>query len=60
MYKSLNEVTMNNCTNLYILSTIACQLAKCLDADELNILSADLQVLGDMLSAIAARQSLSE
>ncbi|MDO4299839.1 MAG: hypothetical protein Q4D26_00380 [Clostridia bacterium] len=51
---------MNNCTNLYILSTIACQLAKCLDADDLNILSADLQVLGDMLSAIAARQSLSE
>lgn len=57
MYKSLIEVTMNNCTNLYLLSTIACKLAECLNTDELNILSADLQVLGDMLSSISARQS---
>lgn len=48
---------MNNCTNLYILSTIACGLAKCLDENELNILSADLQTLGEMLESILAHQS---
>lgn len=47
---------MNNCTNLYVLSVIACQLSECLNTDELNILAADLQVLGDMLSAISARR----
>lgn len=57
MYKYLNEVTMNNCTNLYVLSTIACQLAKFLDENELNILSADLQTLGEMLESILARHS---
>lgn len=57
MYKSLKEVTMNNCTNLYVLSTLACQLAKCLNTDELNILSADLQTLGEMLESILARQT---
>ena len=48
---------MNNCTNLYVLSTIACKLAECLNSDELNILSADLQTLGEMLESILARQS---
>lgn len=48
---------MNNCTNLYVLSTIACQLAKFLDENELNILSADLQTLGEMLESILARHS---
>ena len=48
---------MNNCTNLYLLSTIACKLAECLNENELNILSADLQTLGEMLESILARQS---
>ncbi len=51
---------MNNCTNLYILSIIACQLSKCLNTNELNIISADLQTLGQMLESILAHQSSSE
>lgn len=48
---------MNNCSNLYMLSAIACQLAEILSTNELNILSADLEVLADMLEAILARKS---
>ena len=48
---------MKNCSNLYFLSTIACKLAECLDENELEILSADLEVLSDMLSSIAVRSS---
>lgn len=47
---------MNNCQNLFLLSTVACQLAECLDDNELSILSADLNVLSDMLAAILARK----
>ena len=46
---------MSNCTNLYALSTIACQLANCLSEEELAALSADLVVLGDMLANIIAQ-----
>ncbi|MGN1317428.1 MAG: DUF6774 domain-containing protein [Lachnospirales bacterium] len=48
---------MNNCANLYLLSTIACKLSECLSENEIDILAADLQVLGDMLSSITARNS---
>lgn len=47
----------NNCTNLYLLSTIACQLAKCLSESELEILSADLMALADMIESLLAHQS---
>ena len=49
---------MNNCTNLYFLSTLACQLSRCLSEDELNLLSADLVVLSDMLSNLLTRQDI--
>lgn len=48
---------MNNCSNLYFLSTLACKLAECLSEEELTVLSADLVVLGDMLVNITARQN---
>lgn len=51
---------MNNCSNLYFLSTLACKLADCLDKDDLEILSADLVTLSDMLGSILARQSSCE
>ncbi|MGN0426199.1 MAG: DUF6774 domain-containing protein [Agathobacter sp.] len=57
MKKQRNEFVMNNCSNLYLLSTIACRLSECLQADELAILSADLMALADMLASIAARQA---
>lgn len=47
---------MNNCQNLYFLSTIACQLAGCLSDDELSVLGANLTTLGDMLASILARK----
>lgn len=49
-----------DCSNLYILSTIACQLAECLDEKELAALSADLVVLSDMLANILAHQEACE
>lgn len=47
---------MNNCQNLYFLSTLACQLADCLTEDELAVLSADLVALGDMLESVLAHR----
>lgn len=48
----------NNCQNLYFLSTIACQLAECLDEKELEMLSADLTVLGYMIESLLAHQKI--
>lgn len=48
---------MKNCSDLYYLSTIACQLADCLSQDELSILATQLTALGDMLEVIIARQA---
>lgn len=47
----------NNCTNLYLLSTIACQLAECLDEKDLEMLSSDLTALGYMIESLLAHQS---
>lgn len=47
----------NNCTNLYLLSTLACQLAECLDRNELEMLATDLVTLGDMIESLLAHQS---
>lgn len=44
------------CPDLFLLSAIACKLAEILTADELNILSANLSALGDMLEVIQAYQ----
>lgn len=47
---------MKICADLYFLSTIACQLSQCLTEDELNLLSANLSALGDMLEVLLARR----
>lgn len=49
---------MENCSNLFYLSTIACKLSECLSEKELAALSADLVVLSDMLANIIAHQDL--
>ena len=49
---------LNNCSNLYLLSTIACSLSKCLDEDELEILAADLTALGYLIESLLAHQSV--
>nr|DAT32070.1 MAG TPA: hypothetical protein [Caudoviricetes sp.] len=51
---------MQNCSNLYFLSTLACQLADCMSDDEIAILAADLVVLSDMLANIVARNAVCE
>ena len=48
---------MNNCTNLYFLSTLACRLTECMSEEELGILSADLVTLGDLLASILVRKA---
>ncbi len=49
---------MKNCSNLFFLSTIACNLAECLSEAELAKLSADLVVLSDMLANIITQEAL--
>lgn len=52
---------MNNfCSNLYILSTVACQLTECLTKEEAAQLSADLVVLSDMIANILVRKEACE
>ena len=46
---------MKNCTNLFFLSTLACQLADCLSEKEASNLAADLVVLSDMLTNLQTR-----
>lgn len=48
---------MNNCCNLYLLSTVACQLSECLTEKQLEELAADLEVLSDMLANILIRNN---
>ena len=56
--KTIKGIIMKNCSNLYILSTIACQLSECIDENELEILASELTTLGYMLESILARQSV--
>ena len=49
---------MENCSNLLLLSTIACKLSECLSEKELAALAADLVVLSDMLANILAHKDL--
>ena len=49
---------MNNCADLYFLSTIACKLSECLTEEDLELLSANLKALGEMLEVISARQAV--
>ena len=46
---------MNSCSNLYFLSTIACQLSKTMSREEL---SADLVVLSDMIANILVLEDI--
>ncbi len=48
---------MNNCSNLYLLSTVACQISECLTKKQLEELAADLEVLSDMLANILIRNN---
>ena len=49
---------MDDCSNLYLLSTIACRLAECLSKEELELLASDFTTLGDMLTSIVVRRSV--
>lgn len=49
---------MSSCTNLYFLSTVACQLSECMDRKELEILAANLLALGYMLENIQRTSSI--
>ncbi|MGN0277700.1 MAG: hypothetical protein ACI4CZ_10980 [Hominisplanchenecus sp.] len=51
---------MQNCSNLYLLSTLACKIAECLSAEDVTALSADLMTLGDMLISLQAHQAVCE
>ena len=51
---------MNSCSNLYFLSTIACQLSKTMSREELALLSADLVVLSDMIANILVMEEINK
>ena len=46
-----------NCSSLYVLSAIACQLSECMEEKELEILASSLTTLGYMIESLSARQS---
>ncbi|WP_442913609.1 DUF6774 domain-containing protein [Lacrimispora sp.] len=50
---------MSYCCDVLFISALACQIADCLDDDELSILAADTLLLSDSLNAIAVRRSIS-
>lgn len=52
----MRNFTMKNCANLYFLSTIACELSKCLTEEEIELLAANLRALGEMLEVISVQQ----
>lgn len=57
--KTSEVSTMNNCTDLYFLSTIACKIADCTpNNSELALLAASLTTLGDMLAVVATRRDV--
>ncbi|MFT4107776.1 MAG: hypothetical protein QM657_18650 [Lacrimispora sp.] len=49
---------MNDCCDILLIATVACQIASCLNDDELGLLAADMVLLSDALGAIAVRRSL--
>lgn len=49
---------MKHCSNLYFLSTVACQLSECLTQDEIELLAANLKALGEMLEVISVQQTI--
>lgn len=48
---------MNFCSDVLMISTLACQIAECLDDNELALLAADTLLLSDALNAIAVRRA---
>ena len=48
---------MNHCTNLYLLSTVACQVFECMDKEEIEILASDLLLLSHMLERLLIENS---
>lgn len=49
---------MENCNNLFLLSTIACKLSETLTDEEIALLSANLNTLADMLQSIQAQRTI--
>ena len=49
---------MKNCSDLFLLTAIACNLSQCLEEKELALLSANLVTLGDLLASMLARKDL--
>jgi len=47
-----------DCTDLYFLSALACKLSECLTEDELELLAANLQALGELLDVVLARRTM--
>ena len=51
---------MNHCSDLYVLSTVACQLSECLSKEELELLAVNLRALGEMLEVISVQNTICE
>ncbi len=49
---------MSYCCDVLFISALACQIADCLNDDELSIMAADTLLLSDSLNAIAVRRSI--
>ncbi len=49
---------MSYCCDILFISALACQVADCLNDDELSLLAADTLLLSDSLNAISVRRSI--
>jgi len=49
---------MSYCCDVLFISALVCQIADCLNDDELALLAADTLLLSDSLNAIAVRRSI--
>ena len=48
---------MENCSDVMAITMLACKISECLSDDELELLSADLELLSDAIGAILVRKS---
>lgn len=49
---------MNECSDVLLITSLACQLADCLSDDELALLSANLMLMADAIASILAKREL--
>lgn len=56
----MEDIFMNNCELTYLISTLACAIAKDKNSSELTLIAATFTQLGDSVATIAIQKQLEE